>query len=405
MNRIRMAASSISVAALVAASVLVPSSSGAGAATSKGTINVGIICACTGPLGANYAVGPPAYEAWAKSVNAAGGINGRKVNVISKDDQGNIGVSLAEAKSLISQHVVALVDDTNDDTAWGSLAQSAHVPVIGGGAVSALPLTNADFFSAETTEDVFALAQVESAKKVGATKIGDLYCAEAPACSQIVPILQNTAKALGLTVAYTKEISASQPSYAAECLASKDAGVDFLGIGESAGAVQTAATDCVQQGFTPWYSIGDGGVSDSNLTTPGLGTKSIGYETDIPYFLTTTPGMKLYLKAIKKYAPQILKSPNYGEEAVAMYVSGLLFGKAVLVGNAGKKGFVTTSEIYKGLYSIHHDTLGGMAPPLTFTAGKPSPVDCWYWIGIHNHKFTTPYGTAPFCKSPPPGTL
>jgi branched-chain amino acid transport system substrate-binding protein len=405
MNRIRMAASTISAAALVAASALAVSPSSAGAATSKGTINVGIICACTGPLGANYAVGPPAYQAWAKSVNAAGGINGHKVNVISKDDQGNIGVSLAEAKSLINQHVVALVDDTNDDTAWGSLAQSAHVPVIGGGAVSALPLTNSDFFSAETTEDVFALAQVESAKKVGASKIGDLYCAEAPACSQIVPILQNTAKALGLTVAYTKEISASQPSYAAECLASKDAGVDFLGIGESAGAVQTAATDCVQQGFMPWYSIGDGGVSDANLTTPGLGTKAIGYETDIPYFLTATPGMKLYLKAVKKYAPQILKSPNYGEEAVAMYVSGLLLGKAVQVGNAGKKGPVTTSEIYTGLYSIHHNTLGGMAPPLTFTAGKPSPVDCWYWIGIHNHKFTTPYGTAPFCKSPPPGTL
>jgi len=405
MNRIRMTVSGISVAALVVASALVAPSIGAGAASSKGTVNVGIICACTGPLGANYTVGPPAYLAWAKSVNAAGGINGYKVNVISKDDQGNIGVSLAEAKSLISQHVVALVDDTNDDTAWASLAQSANVPVIGGGAVSALPLTNSDFFSAETTEDVFALAQVESAKKVGATKIGDLYCAEAPACAQIVPILQNTAKALGLTVAYTKEISASQPSYAAECLASKDAGVDFLGIGESSGAVQTAATDCVQQGFTPWYSIGDGGVSDSNLTTPGLGTKSIGYETDIPYFLTTRPGMKLYLKAIKKFAPQILKSPNYGEEAVAMYVSGLLLGKAVQVGTAGKKGPVTTSEVLKGLYSIHHDTLGGMAPPLTFTAGKPSPVDCWYWIGIHNHKFTTPYGTAPFCKSPPPGTL
>jgi branched-chain amino acid transport system substrate-binding protein len=405
MSRIRMAASGFVVAMLLMAMALVVPSGGAGAATSKGSINVGIICSCTGPLGANYQVGPPAYLAWAKSVNAAGGINGYKVNVISKDDQGNIGVSLAEAKALISQHVVAIVDDTNDDTAWASLVQSAHVPVIGGGAVSSLPLTSADFFSAETTEDVFALAQVVSAKKVGATKIGDLYCAEAPACSEIVPILQNTAKALGLTVAYVKEITASQPTYAAECLAAKDAGVDYLGIGESAGAVETAMTDCVQQGFTPWVSIGDGGVSNSLLTTPGIDTKSIGYETDVPYFLTNTPGMKTYLKVVRKYAPQILKSPNYGEEAVAMYVSGLLLGTALKVGTAGKSGPVTTAEIYKGLYSLNKNTLGGMAPPLTFKAGKPNPVDCWYWIGIHNHKFTTPYGTAPFCESPPPGTL
>jgi branched-chain amino acid transport system substrate-binding protein len=405
MDRIRKTASSIGAAMLVFGMALVAPSSGAGAASGKGTVTVGIICSCTGPLGANYVVGPPAYQAWAKTVNATGGVNGYKVDVVMKDDEGNIGTSLAEAKTLLGQHVVAIVDDTNNDTAWASLVENAHIPVIGGGAVSAEPLTSADFFSAETTEDVFALAQVVSAKKVGATKIGDLYCAEAPACSQIVPVLQSTAKALGLTVPYVKEISASQPSYAAECLAAKDAGVDFLGIGESVGAVETVMTNCVQQGFTPWVSIGDGGVANSNLTTPGEGTKSIGYETDVPYFLTSTPGMKTYLKAVKKYAPQILKSQNYGEEAVALWVSGLLFGKALAVGTQGKSGPATTAEIYKGLYSIHHDTLGGMAPPLTFTVGKPSPIDCWYWIGIKNHKFTTPYGTAPFCKSPPPGTL
>ena len=28
---------------------------------------------------------------------------------------------------------------------------------------------------------------------------------------------------------------------------------------------------------------------------------------------------------------------------------------------------------------MNGDTLGGLAPPLTFTAGKPHPVDCWYY--------------------------
>jgi hypothetical protein len=78
-----------------------------------------------------------------------------------------------------------------------------------------------------------------------------------------------------------------------------------------------------------------------------------------------------------------------------MYVSGLLFGKALQVGTKGKSGPVTTSEIYNGLYSIHHDTLGGMAPPLTFTARKPSPVDCWYWIGIHTRSSRRPTALRP----------
>ena len=58
-------------------------------------------------------------------------------------------------------------------------------------------------------------------------------------------------------------------------------------------------------------------------------------------------------------------------------------------------GPVTSAEILKGLYALHGATLGGMAPPLTFHKGKPSPVDCWYWIRIQHGKFTTPYGTAP----------
>jgi hypothetical protein len=69
-------------------------------------------------------------------------------------------------------------------------------------------------------------------------------------------------------------------------------------------------TDCVDQGYSPWTSIGDGGVSNSNLTTPGMGDRSIGFETDIPYFLTSTPGMEQYSNVVKKYAPQILKSPK-----------------------------------------------------------------------------------------------
>src|ERR1039458_5797119 len=106
MGRIRMAASGLVAAMLLMTMALVAPSGGAGAATSKGTVNVGIIssrtgppraegvgaarappgkgavnvgiiCSCTGPLGANSQVGPPAYLAWAKSVNAAGGINGR----------------------------------------------------------------------------------------------------------------------------------------------------------------------------------------------------------------------------------------------------------------------------------------------------------------------------------------
>lgn len=387
---------------------IVAPSSGAGAASaSKGTITIGDICSCTGPLGASYEVGPPALAAWAKSVDASGGINGYKIDVVLKDDQSNPGTSLTEAQGLISSHVAAIVDNTNYDTTWLSAATSAHIPIIGGGAVSALPLESSNVFSVQTTEDVFALALVLSAKKVGATKIGDLYCSEAPACAEEIPVLGSTTKAVGggITVAYTARISASQPNYTAECLAAKQAGVDILGIGESITAVEHVLGDCATQDFSPWITTGNGAVSPSNLTTPIMKDHTIGYETDVPFFETGAPPVKQYLKVIKKYAPQILTNSNYDEIAMANYVTGLAIAQALKAGDAGSGGSFKVQQLYNGLYTFHNQTLDGAAPPLTFKEGQANPVHCWYWIGIENGKFNTKYGNAPTCESPPPGTL
>ena len=49
-----------------------------------------------------------------------------------------------------------------------------------------------------------------------------------------------------------------------------------------------------------------------------------------------------------------------------------------------------------GLLERQH--LGGLAPPLTFTAGKPHPVDCWYYALLKNGKYSTPYGLKPVCE-------
>ncbi len=407
MGRVRSALVSACAATILAAvTVVVPLGGSAGAATSKGTINIGDICSCTGPLGASYEVGPPALVAWAKSVNANGGVDGYKINVIYKDDQSNPGTSLSEAQSLISSNVAAIVDNTNYDTSWEQAAETAHIPIIGGGAVSALPLTSSNVFSIQTTEDVYALAQVLSAKKVDKTKIGDLYCAEAPACSELVPILQKTAKAVGgVTVAYTARISASQPNYTAECLAAQQAGVNILSIGESITAVEHVLGDCVKQGYSPWVQTGNGAVSPSNLTTPAMGEHAIGYETDIPFFETSAPPVQQYLRAIKKYEPQILHNSNYDEIALANWISGLAIGQAIQAGLQGKSGGFTTQDVYDGLYTFHNNTLGGAAPPLTYKSGQTNPVHCWFWIGINDHKFNTKYGTHPFCEDPPPGTL
>jgi branched-chain amino acid transport system substrate-binding protein len=103
------------------------------------------------------------------------------------------------------------------------------------------------------------------------------------------------------------------------------------------------------------------------------------------------------ISAFKKYQPKLMSDPNYNGEVDEAWVSGLMLAKAVEDGGPGAK--ITNTEILKGLHSFKGETLGGMAPPLTFKAGKPNTVDCWFWMTTKNGKFTEKYGLTPQCAT------
>jgi len=371
-------------------------------ATNKAPIKIGVVCSCTGPLASSIDVGPPALQAWADATNAKGGINGHKVQIIVKDDAFNSGTSLSEAEQLINQDgVVALVDSSDVDAAWGTYAAQHNVPVVGGGSSSQLFLTNKDFFAVGQTLDDYFINFIDAAKKVGAKNMGEFYCAEAATCQEGVAPLKATAAKVGEKIGYVTEISASAPNYTAECLAAKQAGVKALTVADAVSVVLSVAADCTQQGYTPWEIALDGAVSLSFEKAPGINNHFIGSEPDAPFFANNTPAAKAMNATIKKYAKSSYDSPNYNEQATQMYLTGLLFADAAKAGKLGVGGAPTTAELYKGLYALKGDTLGGLAPPLTFSKSHPSTVDCWYWISVKNGKFVTPYGTKSVCVKPP----
>jgi len=387
---------------LVACGTNSPSSAPTGGGSQKSSVVIGVACSCTGALASSVEVGPPAYKAWADYQNARGGLNGHPITVLVKDDAANPATALTNVKSMVvNDHIAVLVDDSNADTAFASFIDSHHIPVIGGGSQSDLFLTDSNFFAPGQTVDSYFVNYMEAAKKVGATNIAQLYCAESPICQQGAATFKATAKAEGITVGYITSISFSAPNYTAQCLAARQAGVEIMNVADAVTVVQHVASDCLKQGYTPWQLALDGGVSQAFTTSPGIENKFIGSEPDIPFF-SQIPPVKTMNAAFRKYAnAQTLANPNYNEEAVQNWISGLLLADAVKASNAGGSGAITSTQVYKGLYALHDDILGGMAPPLTFKQGQPNPVHCWFWIRIQHHTFTTPYGTAPVCKTPP----
>jgi branched-chain amino acid transport system substrate-binding protein len=378
-------------------------SAGPAAASQPGVLTVGYICSCTGPEASSIAITKPAYQAWQQWANAHGGVDGHQVKVIYENDSSNPGTSLAEVETLVAQdHVAVLVDGGSQDAAWATYVRDHGVPVVGGLTTSEPFSTNPDFFPSGQTPDTYNTNFVLAAKKVGATKLAVFYCAEAAICQQGVAPLRTTAEKLKAPLVYDAAISASAPNYAAPCLAAKDSGAQALVVADASAVVESVMASCVQQGYTPWAINLGSGVALSFAHSPGLSNRMIGSEPDLPFFTQSTPAAKTYRRALERYEPSVLASPNYGEAVTQLWVSGLLLQAAGAQSGAAKTGTLTSAEIKNGLYDLKGTTLGGMAPPLTFHRGSGNPEDCWFWIKTQNGEFTAPYGLKPTCVAPTP---
>lgn len=373
------------------------------AAAASKSITIGFVCSCTGsPEASSTAIAKPSFEAWARATNAHGGIDGKKVEVDYVDDQFNPGTSLAEVERLVSQdHVAAIVDSSYEDTAWSTYVRQHKVPVIGD-ITDDLFTTNPDFFAVGETLDDYFTTFVLAAKKVGVHDISEFYCAEAVTCQEGIAPLEKTAKHLGVAVPYVAEISASAPNYTSQCLAAKQAGVKAIIIADAISVVTHVMSDCTSQGYDPWAIALAGAVSTTYTSAPGLANRFIGAEPDVPFFVKNTPATRAYYAALRKYEPSVLTNANFGETVTQSWIDGLLISAAARAGGVGKGNGHPPAQMLHGLYSLHRDTLGGMAPPLTYKKGKPNPIDCWYWVRIQHGKFTSPDPTTATCARPTP---
>ncbi len=113
-----------------------------------------------------------------------------------------------------------------------------------------------------------------------------------------------------------------------------------------------------------------------------------------PSFVDTTAATRLYHKVMGSYLPHAQRPPLVS----AAWTGMELF--AAVASNAGDNP--TTQSIYAGLYGLNGSTLGGLAPPLTFTQGQANNVNCFYIEESTSGRYTAPKGDSPVCVNPPP---
>jgi hypothetical protein len=115
----------------------------------------------------------------------------------------------------------------------------------------------------------------------------------------------------------------------------------------------------------------------------------------------SAPAIQQMEAAFKQYQPTLLSNPNYGDEAVEGWTTGLLMAAAAKAGGLGANGATaTTDQLVTGIYALHNETLGGAAVGLTYKQGAPNPIHCWFEMGTSNGKWILPTGLTPQCLPP-----
>ena len=278
------------------------------AAATRSPINIGDIASLTGPEASSIDQTTEVLEAWAKTVNAKGGLQGHPVNLIVKDDGYNPATSLAEVESLVTgNHIVALIDNSDVDTSWYSYVEQNKVPVIGGQTEDG-PYENADFFDPGSTFNDYSYGEAYLTKLVHSKATADLYCAEVALCSEALGALRAEFPKFGSKLVYTSAISFAAPSYAAQCLAAKQAGATSMTVGDATQVVNKVVQDCAAQGYTPIQLSADGTVGISWLTIPQF-NGNVDAQPDVPFFVHNSATDPMYT-ALKKYYPAQLDQPQ-----------------------------------------------------------------------------------------------
>jgi branched-chain amino acid transport system substrate-binding protein len=356
-------------------------------------IVLGNVGTYSGPVGGTLYVVPTMLQVWAAWTNAHGGIAGHPVQVISADDGGDPARSRSEVQDLVeNKHVIAFLANFMPLDLQGSLSylEQKHIPVIGGDEVNAEWTSSPVLFPVGTTFLETMDGTLREAHAANAVKVGIIYCVEAATCDLQNKHIAEAAPRFGEQVVYTARISLAQPDFTAQCLGAQQAGAQAIWVGAEANSAERLANSCARQNYHPLYMTGAIATTNREADLPAL-DGLVAPDSTFPWMLTGgSPEITAYQDAIRQYSPNLEQSGGTS----MVWTSGELLRKAM----ASIGAQPTTDAIFKGLWSLKNETVGGLTPPVTYAANQGAPpVPCYFVVQVKGGRWTSPKGSTYQC--------
>jgi branched-chain amino acid transport system substrate-binding protein len=398
-NQLRM---SCITTACVFASVLVVgggSTAASAASTSGPEIKLGVISAETGADSPNKTEQTNAIQANVDQINAAGGINGHKVEVIIADDTSTAQGALTAAQNLVSQGIVGVMGTEPSIEGPAEQYLSAHNIPISYPASDAGTLADPNLYSpwGYSGGNLPASNSLgKFLKGLGVSKMAGVAWGAVPIAVSLVdgPLKVASQKEGVQTVLNDLSPTVTTTDFTSDALKVKSSGAQGIYSAMDSHSLVALAVALHQQGaklkapiyVAPLYE-------QTTLTDPN----EAGLEGSIVQYWfepnqVNTPAMAAYKKTMAKYAP--------GDPLDFSATEGYIQSSLLLQGLQGVHGTATPQSLGAAIKKITNFTGQGLiAKPLNFTLPKSAPQNlqsCFWYLKIKNAKFV-PDDQKPIC--------
>jgi branched-chain amino acid transport system substrate-binding protein len=363
-------------------------------------ITIGYIYSGTGVAASTSKNGGKACEARVDRQNAKGGVNGRKINVITIDDQSS-GANLTAAQDLVNnRNAFVVVDDSAFAFISYRFLLSNGVPMIGGG-------YDGDYYGKPGNESIFSAlgtpfsgltydSAIRIMKKLGATKSATVGYGASPSSSASAKSLQQyAAPALGLDPVYTNtSVDFGTSDVGPLVLGMKNAGANGAYLPLVASTNVAIIQGLQQNGVDMKALVMPTGYGQDLLDQPvaqTLGPKDVFTSAWQPVELKTK-ATKQFSSDLKKYSG-LTGVPDFGSYTGYITCELAILGLEHAGTTPTRQGFVA------GLRQLgSYDQAGLGCTPVDISTehyGKYPINGCGYAVTVKNGKFVPTNGGKP----------
>jgi branched-chain amino acid transport system substrate-binding protein len=336
----------------------------------------------SGPLGNTLGSGTKGVQAWARAMNAKGGLNCQPVRYIVTDDANDPARHQALVRDLVErQGVIAMVYFNALLTGQSSeeYLKQKGIPVIGQeGGQWFYEESPVHFNQASSGAKLFEMMVAGASQELvpkGMKKAAILTCQEVQVCTIAEDVFKKGLPNAGFEIVSEGKVTLTQPDYTAACLNAQSAGADVLMPVVDQASHKRIAQSCAKVGFKPQIIFVSVEMAPDMVDEPAL-DGAIVTVSSRPFFLTDTPGNVEYNQVMKQFAPGVpTDTPSH-----LGFASAKLLERAVT--NLPPAGQLTSKDILAGMYTVKDDDLGGLTYKLSFTEGQPDPAPVCGWIVV-----------------------